>query len=188
MEFSTTINKEKNGALLAYICQNVPGINLRKLLKLVYLIDERFVMKRCFPLTWFSYQAWEKGPVSPEVYDIKNGAFSEFVSCEKNSIGKNIISPKQKNNYLLIKDMDNFSQYEMNLIDSVLYEYKDKSADELSDITHAENSLWTKTINSCNVFFVDGKSDVEIHLSDLNDTEDKRETYSEALEYMQICS
>jgi uncharacterized phage-associated protein len=83
MDFSTTVNRDKNGTLLAYICLNVPGINLRKLLKLVYLIDERFVITRCFPLTWFSYYAWEKGPVASEVYDIKNGGFSDFVCCKK---------------------------------------------------------------------------------------------------------
>ena len=97
MDFSTTVNRDKNGTLLAYICLNVPGINLRKLLKLVYLIDERFVMTRCFPLTWFSYYAWEKGPVASEVYEIKNGGFSDFVCCDKNKEGQNIVSPIRKN-------------------------------------------------------------------------------------------
>lgn len=92
MDFSTTVNRDKNGTLLAYICLNVPGINLRKLLKLVYLIDEKFVIIRCFPLTWFSYYAWEKGPVASEVYDIKNGGFSDFVCCKKNKEGQNELS------------------------------------------------------------------------------------------------
>jgi len=187
MDFSTTKNRDKNGALLAYICQNVKGINLRKLIKLVYLIDEKFVRNRCFPLTWFTYYAWEKGPVSPEVYNIKNGNFSEHVSCRKNSEGQNIISPVLKNNYQLIKNMDYFSQYEMSLIDSVIYEFGNKSADELSDLTHKNDSLWTKTVQSNDVVFENGKSDVEIKLEEINDDEEKKEIYNEALEYMQIC-
>ena len=76
MSYGISVNKERNGALLAYIAKNVPYINLRKLLKIIYLIDEKFMELRGFPLTWFDYYAWAKGPVAPEVYDIKNGAFS----------------------------------------------------------------------------------------------------------------
>ena len=187
MDFSTTVNREKKGALLAYICMNVPGINLRKLLKLVYLIDERFVKNRCFPLTWFSYYAWEKGPVSPEVYDIKNGGFFDFVCCNKNLDGQNIISPIQKDNSQIIKAMDVFSQYEINMIDSVVNEFGHKSADELSDYTHRKDSLWTKTVSEKKVVFDNGKSNVLIDLDELNEDEEKKEIYMEALEYMQIC-
>ena len=90
MSLGVTVNRKKNGALLAYVAKNIPSINLRKLLKIVYLIDEKFMELRGFPLTWFDYYAWVKGPVAPEVYDIKNGAFSEYVTCHKNEEGKNI--------------------------------------------------------------------------------------------------
>ena len=187
MDFSTTVNRDKNGTLLAYICLNVPGINLRKLLKLVYLIDEKFVITRCFPLTWFSYYAWEKGPVASEVYDIKNGGFSDFVCCKKNKEGQNIVFPIKKKNCESI-NMDEFSQYEINLIDSVLNEFGHKSADELSDYTHRKDSLWTKKVSEKHVVFDDGKSNVAIDLDEMNDDEGKKEIYMEALEYMQICS
>ena len=35
MSLGNTVNKEKNGALLAYVAENVPCINLRKLLKII---------------------------------------------------------------------------------------------------------------------------------------------------------
>ena len=92
MSFGTTVNKEKNGALLAYIAEKDPEIHLRKLLKMVYLIDEKFMVTRGFPLTWFNYQAWEKGPVAPEVYAVKTGAFSSYVKRQKNQEGKNIVT------------------------------------------------------------------------------------------------
>lgn len=77
MSLGITVNKEKNGLLMAYIAEQINGVTLRKLLKITYLIDEKFMKQRGFPLTWFDYYAWEKGPVAPEVYEIKNGAFHD---------------------------------------------------------------------------------------------------------------
>ncbi len=189
MSFGCTVNMEKNGALLAYIAEKNPDIHLRKLLKMVYLIDEKFMEVRGFPLTWFNYLAWEKGPVAPEVYAVKTGAFSSFVHCNKNKEGKNIVTPVQIHDYLIGKQMEVYSQYEREIIDSVIDAYCCKTADELSDITHQENSLWSKVVKEQNVTFVDGKSDVVIPLTRLNDgNEEKKAIYEEALDYMQFCN
>lgn len=181
MSLGITANKEKNGALLAYIAKIIPGIHLRKLLKIVYLIDERFMELRGFPLTWFDYYAWIKGPVAPEVYNIKNGAFQEYVTCHKNSEGKNIVESVLPHEYHVLKQMDIYSPYEMKVINEIVSLYANHTADELSDFTHIETSLWSKIVKEQSVKFVDGKSDVEIPLQLLNgDNEDKRETYEDA--------
>jgi len=189
MSFGSTVNKEKNGALLAYIAEKNPDIHLRKLLKMVYLIDEKFTKLRGFPLTWFNYQAWAKGPVAPEVYAIKDGAFCNYVNCRKNQEGKNIVTPVQKHDYLIGKQMESYSLYEKEIIDNIIEAYKGKSADELSDITHQEDSLWSKIVREQNVVFVNGKSNVEIPLARLIEgDEDKKATYEDALDYMQFCN
>lgn len=189
MSFGVTVNKKKNGALLAYIAKNVPGINLRKLLKIVYLIDEKFMELRGFPLTWFDYYAWSKGPVAPEVYDVKNGAFSEYVTCNRNEEGKNIIDSVLSHKYHVLKQMDIFSPYEMNIIDEIMFKYENHTADDLSELTHAETSLWSQIVKENDIQFVDGKSSVLIPLQRLNEGDiDKKETYEEALEYMQFCN
>lgn len=189
MSFGSTVNMEKNGALLAYIAEKNPGIHLRKLLKIVYLIDEKFMEMRGFPLTWFNYQVWEKGPVAPEVYAVKEGAFSKFVKCQKNEEGKNIVTPALQHDYLIDKQMEAYSLYEKEIIDSVIDAYIGKSADELTIITHQENSLWTKIVDEQKVVFVDGKSDVEIPLTRFNEgDEEKSAIYEEALDYMQFCN
>lgn len=189
MSFGSTVNKEKNGALLAYIAEKNPNIHLRKLLKMVYLIDEKFMEKRGFPITWFNYLAWEKGPVAPEVYAVKTGAFSSFVLCQKNELGKNIVTPVQKHDYLIGKQMEVYSQYEKEIIDSVIDAYSGKTADELSEITHQENSLWSKIVKEQQVTFIDGKSDVEVPLTRLNEgNKEKEAVYEEALDYMQFCN
>lgn len=139
MSFGNTVNnREKNGALLAYIAERNPNIHLRKLLKMVYLIDEKFMEKRGFPLTWFDYHAWEKGSVAPEVYAVKEGAFSSFVHCQKNQDGQNIVTPALKYDCLINKQMEAYSLYEKEIVDSVIDTYGAKSADELSEITIKE--------------------------------------------------
>lgn len=181
MSLGVTANERKNGALIAYIAKNIPDINLRKLLKIVYLIDEKFMELRGFPLTWFNYYAWAKGPVAPEVYEIKNGAFSKYVTCHKDAEGKNIVESVLQHEYHVFKQMDEFSPYEMKNIDDVVFEYANNTADELSALTHEENSLWSRVVRENHVTFVDGKSNILIPLKLLNgDDENKNEVYEDA--------
>lgn len=181
MSLGITANKEKNGALLAYIAKNVPNIHLRKLLKIVYLIDEKFMELRGFPLTWFDYYAWAKGPVAPEVYDVKQGAFSEFVTCHKDNNGSNIVEAVLPSKYQVLKQMDIFSPFEMGIIDEIVFKYEGMTADELSALTHEEGSLWSRIVKQHDVNFVDGKSAIEIPLQLLNgDDVDKNEIYEDA--------
>jgi uncharacterized phage-associated protein len=182
MSLGITANKEKNGALLAYIAKNIPDINLRKLLKMVYLIDEKFVTLRGFPLTWFDYYAWKKGPVALEVYNIKEGEFNKYVTCSKNESGKQIVRPILQSDFLVFEQMELYSPYEIGVIDDIIHHYKNKSADELSAITHEKNSLWSRTVNENNVTFVDGKSNEIIQLAKLNKGNPEKEgIYEDAL-------
>lgn len=188
MSFGYTVNKEKNGVLLAYLAERIPNVTLRKLLKLVYLTDEKFTIERGFPLTWFNYFAWKKGPVAPEVYDVKNGSFADFVQCHRNSNDKYEVSPVGG---ALTEDRQNlYSRYEMNMIDEIISKYGSMSADELTDITHLENTLWSKVVNENKLTFSDsGRSDCEIHLNRLIEgDEEKEEVFEDALEYMQFCN
>lgn len=188
MSFGYTVNKEKNGVLLAYLAERIPNVTLRKLLKLVYLTDEKFTIERGFPLTWFNYFAWKKGPVAPEVYNVKNGSFADFVQCYRNSNDKYEVSPVGG---ALTEDRLNlYSRYEMNMIDEIISKYGSMSADELTDITHLENTLWSKVVNENKLNFSDsGRSDCEIHLNRLIEgDEEKEEVFEDALEYMQFCN
>ena len=181
MSLGITANKEKNGALLAYIAKNVPNIHLRKLFKIVYLIDEKFMELRGFPLTWFDYYAWAKGPVAPEVYNVKQGSFSEFVTCHKDNNGSNIVEAVLPSKYQVLKQMDIFSPFEMGIIDEIVFKYEGMTADELSALPHEEGSLWSRIVKQYDVNFVDGKSAIEIPLQLLNgDDADKNEIYEDA--------
>lgn len=181
-------NRKKIGALLAYLSFSMPNVELRKLLKIIYLIDEQSVKERAFPMTWLDYYAWAKGPVAIDVYEIKNGAMSDFVSCAKNSAGKWIVAPKKNAEFPVLQGMKAFSEYEKSIIDGVIAKYGKSSSDELTNITHERNSLWYKIVTENNIdFSKNPKSNCHIDLNRLNhgDT-DREEIYEEAFDAIQI--
>ncbi len=183
MSIGIKANRKKNGALLAYIANKVPAINMRKMLKIVYLIDERFVLMRGFPLTWLDYYVWEKGPVAPEIYSIKDtdNLFSDFVKATKSEEGKLIIHPLIPINNDPNGPFGELSEFDLSIIDEELSKYGDKSADWLTDQTHLPDALWTKTKLENHVLFQDGKSDCRVDLKDLiKDDEDLCEVYEDA--------
>ena len=188
MSFGNTVNFEKNGILLAYFAARISNITLRKLLKLVYLTDEKFTVERGFPLTWFNYFAWKKGPVAPEVYDVKNGSFATYVQCHRNKNDKWELSPVPG---VLTKDkLDLYSQYEINMIDKIISVYGSMTADELTGLTHQEGTLWSKVVEENKLSFSEsGSSDCEIQLNRLIEgDEEKEEIFEGAFEYMQFCN
>lgn len=183
MSLGITANKKKNGALLAYIANKVPNIPMRKMLKLLYLIDERFMKLRGFPLTWLDYYVWEKGPVVPEVYAIKesDNCFSEFVRAQRSLNGKVIIYPLFSIDHDPNGPFGELSEYDLSVIDEELLKYGDKSADWLTDQTHLPDALWTKTKAKHKVKFVEGKSNCCINLIDLiQDDKDLCDVYEDA--------
>lgn len=176
------MDKSKIGNLLAYISVAIPNVNLRKLIKLVYLIDERSVKSRGLSVTWLDYYAWEKGPVAPRIYEIKQdngGVFSQYISSSRNAEGKVIIASKISKSDSAIQ----FSKKELKLIDSILLEYGNMSADDLSDITHSDNGLWDIAIKKHNPDFKKscGRSDIKLDLEDLiSGDEEKMGVYEDA--------
>lgn len=179
-------NRNKIGALLAYLSFRMPNVELRKLLKIIYLIDEKAVTERSFPITWLDYYAWAKGPVAIDVYDIKNGSLSDFVICRKNTSDKWTVSPVKKAEFPVLQGMKAFSNYEKNIIDGIIAQYGDKSSDELTDVTHERNTLWFKVVNENGIDFTkQSKSNYPIDLNRLNDDSHKA-IFEEAFDAVQI--
>ena len=145
-------------------------------------MDEKSVKMRAIPLTWLEYYAWQEGPVAPSVYAVKEGNFSAYVTCVKEEDGKWRVSSNKTNLFAIDKDLKAFSAYEMDIINSVIAYCKDKSADDLTDETHNENSLWSQTVSRYNIIFdKTGRSEYPICLNDLNDAEGK-DIYADALD------
>ena len=156
---------------------------MRKMLKIVYLIDERFMRLRGFPFTWLDYYVWEKGPVAPEVYSIKkeDNCFNDFVRTKRSDDGKVVILPVITVDNDSIDPFGEISEYDLSIIDEELSRYGDKSADWLTNQTHLPDALWTKTKEEHHVEFREGKSDCLIELMDLiKGDEDLCEVYEDA--------
>lgn len=186
MSLGITSNNEKVGALLAYICVRIPDMPLRKLLKILYLIDEESVRLRAIPVTWLEYHAWEKGPVAHEVYEVKNGAFADYLRCEKQVDGKWHVNARVQHAYQLEKDMLKMSQWEKELVERIIERCKDLSADQLTDETHTPDSLWSKTVAENGIdFSKEAKTDYVVDLNRLND-EEGAAVYEDAMDCMRM--
>ena len=177
------INAKKVGSLLSYIVASVKDVNLRKLIKLVYLIDEASITKRGFSLTWLDYYAWKKGPVSPYIYNVKykDNPFNHFVEAEAGRDGKLWISSNVRKDVA----MEQFSTREIKIIDEVLALYGNKKADELTDITHEVNTPWRVAVETSNPNFNKdgGKTNIIIDMKLLlNGDEEMINTFEDAKE------
>lgn len=171
------------GALLGYVSMLVPGVQLRKLIKIIYLIDEAFVERRGFPLTWLDYYAWEKGPVARELYSLKDGAFSDYVICRKNGDGKNIVSSQQGDSLSL----QQFSEYELQVIDEMVARYAGMSSDELTGKTHEQGTLWHRTVADRNIdFSVSKESDALVDLRAIAEAYGNEDIYDDARWNMEL--
>ena len=133
------VNKEKIGNLMIYLADNLRPLYHTKLIKLLYLIDEAAVKDSGVPVTWLDYKVWQYGPVSPAIYEIhyKDNCFSEYVGCERTEWGR-LIVPKQG------FSVDEFSRYEMELIEKVTKKYKNINAEDIVGVSHGKNTLWSK--------------------------------------------
>ena len=180
-------NKELVGNLIILLAKKCAPLYHTKLIKLLYLIDEEAIRERGIPITWLDYKVWQYGPVDPAVFYIRN--FSEYISSETTtSIDGNaattIISPKKE------FDDDEFSEYDLEIIEKTLVKYQNKTANELVNITHKEGSPWdlTKKENDLD-FSIANISDVSIDMSRIvkNDPV-KYANYKEAYEGMSFMS
>jgi len=176
----STANKEKVGNIMVYLAERIKPLYHTKLIKLLYFIDEYAVKDNGIPITWLSYNVWEKGPVAPETYFIKNdednSMFSDFIKTKK-----------QGDSYIIhpIKSFDDnlFSEYEIAILDKVINDLGSKKANELIQLSHSAGSLWDKAVKKYNITFTDSMkiSNYSIELSDLiKDDELKFYNFQEA--------
>ena len=105
----------------AYILQKQGRLTAMKLQKLVYYAQAWSLVWDEAPLFKSKIQAWANGPVSPALYQVHKGIFS---------LGRKMVTDG---------DPDNLSPTQADVVDRVLKFYGDKSAQYLSDLTHAES-------------------------------------------------
>lgn len=178
------VNKDKVGNLMVYLSSKIRPLHQTKLIKLLYFIDEFAVKENGIPVTWLDYNVWEKGPVAPETYFVKNNPenhiFSEYITIKKRDENSVEIKPAKK------FDDSMFSDYELEVIDKVILELGSKNAHDLIDLSHQEGSLWDIVKKRNNIDFSNCKTtNYPLDLSELvREDPDKYFNYQEARDMM----
>ena len=128
----------KLGNTLVYLANNVGELNKTKILKLLYLIEEKSIKKFGYPFFGVNFQLWKFGPVLKDIYI--------DLSEETPQILAGYITRADYDNKLFVPiaefSDDEFSDNDMYLLDSIVDFARHKTAGDLVDVTHTENSLW----------------------------------------------
>jgi uncharacterized phage-associated protein len=168
-------NKELIGNIMVLIANRCKPLYHTKLLKLLYLIDEEATIRTGAPVTWLTYNAWQYGPVSEDVYYSKvtgHNKFSKFVKFEHIGENKYIVKP------VVEFDDAEFSDFDLNVINDVLEKYGHMNTKKLVGITHTAGSLWEKTVKRSNIRFSESNktSDTGIDFAELIENDGLKKT------------
>ena len=125
------------------VAENNQGLTEKdvKLLKLLYLMEERMALKYHVPFIGIPFEVWQAGPVAKDVFiDLSDGPFllKSFVKTDFRDGGTFIEA---------IADFDDseFSECEIEMMDEILVKYGNMKASELVSETHKEGTLWYRT-------------------------------------------
>jgi uncharacterized phage-associated protein len=139
------LNKIGNTAI--FLSQHIERLSKTKLLKLFYILDELSIKKSGIPFLNLKYKVWKFGPVSEELFI--------DLSSELKLLGNYLEKQSEDGIYYAasIADFndDEFSESDIELMHDVIDRFGNKSAAELVNYTHRENSPWHTTAKAENV-------------------------------------
>lgn len=173
--------KEKIGNAMIYIAKHTNMLSKTKLIKLLYIMEEKMVELHHTPFLAIPYEIWHLGPVQKDLFaDLSDQLFLMRNYLEPYNIDSNKFFKARKE----FSD-DEFSQQEMTIMDEVLAEFGSHSAAQLVSYLHREDSLWYKTAqrNGALEWFNKGlcnSTDIKIDFGELIDLE-HREAYYDSL-------
>lgn len=131
-------NRIRVGNVALYIAQHTLHPSKTKVLKLMYLMEERWVLKSQFPFLGIPYEVWQAGPVAKDVFvDLSDGPIilSDHVTVTSDGKGQ-YVEP------VGTFDADEFSDAELKVMDEIIEKFGQMSAIELVQYIHREGSLW----------------------------------------------
>ena len=144
----TTQQIDKLGNALIYLSKNVGDFNKTKILKLLFLLEESSIKKFGHPFFGFDFQLWKFGPVLNDVYiDLSE----DGLPLLKDYIKRIDLN---KSEFEAAKDFndDEFSDNDINLMDTIINFARNKTAKDLVDHTHTDKSLWKQSAINCGIF------------------------------------
>ena len=82
--------KEKLGNALIYVAERVQDLSKTKALKLLYLMEERMVLRYHVPFLGIPFEVWQAGPVAKDVFiDLSDGPYllKDYIKAEFRPVG-----------------------------------------------------------------------------------------------------
>lgn len=132
---------QKIGNTIIYLADNVGELSKTKILKLLFLLEESSVKRFGYPFFGLNFQIWKLGPVLKEVYiDLSEdnpNLLRDFI--EKDAYDNKLYKAKGEFND------DQFSDNDIYLLEKIKDFARHKTAKDLINHTHQENSLWRKS-------------------------------------------
>ncbi len=132
---------QKLGNALIYLASNVGELSKTKILKLLFLLDESSVKRFGYPFFGLSFQIWKLGLVLKEVYI--------DLSEDSPNLLRDFIERAPYDNKIYIAkgafNDDQFSDNDIYLLEKIKHFARHKTAKDLINYTHEDNSLWRKS-------------------------------------------
>lgn len=135
------------GNIMVYIAQNGNKPCKTKALKLLYLMEERWVLTAHVPFTGLPFEVWQHGPVEKDVFiELSNEPFmlKSYIAMHNNGEITYMVAATDF-------DEDEFSDAELRMMKDVMDKYGSRKASELVSMTHKKGSLWYKEAEEHNL-------------------------------------
>ena len=129
---------EKIGNSIIYLSQNVSELTKTKLLKLIFLIEEKSIKQTGAPFFGIEFKIWQFGPVSKPLFEGLTDIDTRFL--------KEFVIKNKFDEYEGCKDFidDEFSDNDISILEWAIEFARHKTAEDLVNYTHSVNSLWRK--------------------------------------------
>ena len=159
-------------------------LHLTRLLKLLYIIDEKSISIIGSPVTNLEYKVAEKGPLADHLwFCIQNSPelFEDFFEINFNGSTSSYSLKQKKDANLMV-----LSDFEEDLIKETVNNYKGVKTEEIINDLHKKDTLWYKTKKKYNLNFENSESyTISPYLIDFTDlvknNEIKLDAYSNYL-------
>lgn len=175
---------DKVGNSIIYLSEKIGELSKTKALKLIYILDELSIKKSGIPFFNLKYKVWKFGPVSEELFiDLSS----------RITLLKNYIERTSEEGVTVIKPIvrfndDEFSDNDIDLLNFVIEEFGNKTAQELVYYTHRKNSPWHNTAKENSVLELLEKEEINntellIDMSSLIKHDERKKTiYNDFIE------
>jgi len=144
--------REKLLNALLFFAKNVEYISITKMSKLLFFFESKHFEQTGYPSIGLRYYAFPQGPVPKDLWiQIKDGKIPDDFTGKLQLKPFKVTNAPEKNGHEFIAhsepDLTVFSPRELRILEQQVTQHKHEKADDISEISHADNGPWDKTKN-----------------------------------------